>query len=564
MVTSLAAYSTGQEVQKNELQTRAETIKVNQIAYLPSFQKIAVVPSTHANAFSIINVDTGASVITKDLYKPNYWEPAHQAVKVADFSEISTPGTYKVTAEGTADSPKFTISSNGFLSLHDSVLKAYYFNRASIELKPEFASDWHRPLGHPDNQVLVHHSAANKQRPEGTVIASQKGWYDAGDYNKYVVNSGISTYTLLQAYQDFDEFYATRHGGIPESNNSTPDILDEVMWNLSWLESMQDPSDGGVYHKLTTKRFSGKVMPHEATAQRYVVQKSTGAALNYAAVMAKASRVYQSFPTFTSMAKRYRQAAIRAFEWALLNPYVIYQQPSDIHTGQYDDDDFTGEFAWAAAELLLLTKEKKYLDKFNQFVASPTVPSWQDTMALSYISILVNGQTVLSTKDYETLKARFLAFTNNIIESHETSAYRTAMLVDDFVWGSNSVAMNKAMVVIQAYRLTGDKRYLNAAVGLIDYVLGKNPTNYSYVTGFGSKSPMDPHHRQSYADSVEKPIPGFLVGGPHAGKQDNCNYTGVQPADTYLDDWCSYATNEVTINWNAPLVYVLAALHNSQ
>jgi len=138
------------------------------------------------------------------------------------------------------------------------------------------------------------------------------------------------------------------------------------------------------------------------------------------------------------------------------------------------------------------------------------------------------------------------------------------MLEDDFVWGSNAVALNKAMVLLQAYSLNGEQAYHSAAVGLVDYVLGRNPIDFSFVTGFGVKTPMDTHHRQSYADDVTAPVPGFVAGGPHTGRQDDCDYEGRLPATTYSDDWCSYSTNEVTINWNAPLVYVLSALHTSQ
>ncbi len=71
---------------------------------------------------------------------------------------------------------------------------------------------------------------------------------------------------------------------------------------------------------------------------------------------------------------------------------------------------------------------------------------------------------------------------------------------------------------------------------------------------------MFPHHRISAADGIVAPIPGMLVGGPHSGRQDGCSYAHLEPARSYLDDWCSFSTNEVTINWNAPLVYVLGAL----
>jgi endoglucanase len=547
-----------------DITTTSSQIKVNQIGFVSQFPKMAVVPGNEASIFNVIDSTSQNVVFTGTLSEAATWVPADQQVMLADFSALSAEGQYALQIEGFENSVSFNISQGVYLEQHDAALKAYYFNRASTELTTEFAGQWARPLGHPDNKAVVHASAASSARPEGSVITSTKGWYDAGDFNKYIVNSGISTYTLLMSYLHHADFYQHRDGKLPESSNAVPDILDEVMWNLEWMQQMQDPHDGGVYHKLTTARFAGGVMPHQATDTRYVVQKGTGAALNFAGVMAIASRVYQEMPTFSQRALAFRQAAVSAFTWAQANPQVEYRQPDDIQTGIYGDSDFAGEFAWAAAELFLLTEDEQYLTVFNEHAQSPTVPGWQDTMALGYFSLLSEGNSLLSSTQYSRLQSALLDLANAIVDSHDNSAYRTAMELDDFVWGSNSSAMNKALVLMQAHRQTNDDRYIEAAVGLVDYIYGKNPLDTVFVTGAGENASMHPHHRQSYADGIAEPVPGFLVGGPQPGKQDGCAYTGNLPATTYLDDWCSFSTNEVTINWNAPLVYVLAALHNVQ
>lgn len=135
---------------------------------------------------------------------------------------------------------------------------------------------------------------------------------------------------------------------------------------------------------------------------------------------------------------------------------------------------------------------------------------------------------------------------------------------EDFVWGSNSVGLNQAMMLIQAYRLNGNRDYLNAAQYLLDYVLGRNAVGMSFVTGFGENPTMHPHHRPSQADGIDNPVPGFLAGGPQPDQQDKNDcpvaYPSSLPAKSYLDHDCSYASNEIAINWNAPLVYVSAAL----
>src|SRR5205823_1604009 len=91
--------------------------------------------------------------------------------------------------------------------------------------------------------------------------------------------------------------------------------------------------------------------------------------------------------------------------------------------------------------------------------------------------------------------------------------------------------------------------------------LGRNATGYAFVTGFGTRSPMFPHHRPSQSDSVAAPVPGLLVGGPNPGQQDRCEgYPSRLPARSYVDAVCSYASNEVAINWNAPLAYLAGAI----
>src|SRR5690606_3723421 len=149
--------------------------------------------------------------------------------------------------------------------------------------------------------------------------------------------------------------------------------------------AMQDPADGGVYHKLTNLRFDPIVMPDQARERRYVVQKSTAAALDFAAVMAQAARVYAPFDAqFPGLPARMRAAAERAWEWAQAHPDVPYRQPDDVFTGAYGDGKLDDEFAWAAAELFVLTGDERYLQAFERHAAEPVVPSWADVGALAW------------------------------------------------------------------------------------------------------------------------------------------------------------------------------------
>jgi non-processive endocellulase len=532
-----------------------QLIKVNQVGYLLDAPKMAIVPEVSAASFDLVNA-AGIVVYTGNLSAPTTWEPAGDSVKLADFSSFNTSGSYRITVEGVIDSDSFDIGAQVYSDLHDATIKAYYYNRASTALLAAHAGDWQRAAGHPDTNVLVHASAATSVRPEGTSISAPKGWYDAGDYNKYIVNSGISTYTLLAAYEHFPAFYNSRDWNIPESGDDSPDLLDEILWNLDWMEAMQDPNDGGVYHKLTTLNFSGDVMPANATAQRYVVTKGTAASLNFAAVMATASRVFED--SDSARASRYLAAAKGAWAWAAANPGYTFSNPDGVNTGGYGDSNLGDEFAWAAAELFIATEEASYLTAFLDRNVAAGVPGWSYVSPLAYMSLVFNAESMVAVDEYSSFQQILIDTANSLEAEYSRSAYRVSMT--QFYWGSNGVALNQGMMLLQAWRMTGEQKYRNAALGLVDYALGKNPTDYSFVTGFGARPAMNIHHRQSEADSVVAPVPGFLVGGPNPGQQDGCDYLYDEPAKSYVDDWCSYASNEVTINWNAPLVYVLAAL----
>ena len=539
-------------------------IKVNQLGYLPLASKQAVTPHPKASSFQVVDAASGRPVLRGQLGEPMLWKPSMERVRVADFSSLQKPGRYRIKVPGAALSDPFTIGAGAYRALNSAALKGYYFNRSGSALAARHAGRYARAAGHPDDNVLVHASAASATRPEGTVIASPKGWYDAGDYNKYIASSAISTYTLLAAFEHFPAYF--KHDiGIPESGNAMPDILDEARWNLEWMLSMQDPADGGVYHKLTNKRFDAMVMPaHAMKEPRYVVGKSTAATLGFAATMAAASRVFK--PYDLPLSQRMMTAAHAAWKWAAANPARYFKNPPDVVTGEYGDEKVDDERTWAAAELYISSGDDSY---YSALTAQPTeakVPAWDDVRALAWMSLAHHRTRLTPAADQALIANRIEALAAILRRQWQASAYRVAMQEADFVWGSNAVVLNQSMMLLQAYRLSAHADNLKAAQAGLDYVLGRNATGYSFVTGFGARPSLHPHHRPSQADRIAAPVPGFLTGGPQPGQQDKAEcstpYPSAIAALSYLDHVCSYASNEIAINWNAPLVYVTAALEN--
>lgn len=553
-------------------QQAANAIGLNQVGFSAESKKIAVVlDHAAAEVFYIISQKSTDTLYKGKLSNAVRSEYSSTITKTADFSAFKKTGHYYLFVPGAGNSYPFVIGSKVFEGVSKAALKAFYYQRSGMALQEKYAGRWHRASGYPDTAVVVHPSAASTQRPERTVLSSAGGWFDAGDYNKYIVNSGITVATLLSAYEDYPEYYKALKINIPESGNGLPDILNETLYNLNWMRTMQDPNDGGVYTKCTDPGFNGMIMPEKAQGPRYLVQKSTGAALDFAAVMAHASRVFRPFEKqLPGYSENCFAAAKNAWLWAEKHPAVLYDQRAlnaafdpDITTGEYGDSDLRDEWLWAATELLLTTKDRQYLTVFSQRINDAvSIPSWSDVGMLGYYSILNNQDTqILSKAVIEKVRFSVVSTAEGLLKNKH-AAFGTVMGQSkrDFIWGSNSIAANQGVLLLKVYKITGDKKYLEGALSNLDYLLGRNATGYCFVTGTGAKSPMHPHQRISRSDTVLEPLPGFLVGGPNQGMQDKCFYPFTQPETTYVDSTDSYASNEIAINWNAPLVYLVNAI----
>jgi endoglucanase len=555
----------------------SEEIRLNQIGYYPRAAKIAVVTNKKCTDFYIASPDLKKKYFSGKLseVKVSAFSPAK--TRIADFSTFLTPGKFVVVIPGIGYSYSFEIKPRVHEGVAKASVKGFYYQRFSMPLTEQYAGKWQRPASPSHKDVIIHPSAATVKRPAGTVISSPRGWIDAGDYNKYIVNSGVTTATMLSAYEDFPQYYDTLKLNIPESKNSVPDLLDEILWNLRWMLTMQDPNDGGVYHKCTNAKFDPMVMPHLAVTPRYVVQKGTAAALNLTAVAAQASRVFKKFERqFPGLADSCLAASVAAFKWAQQNPDVVYDQTKmnagfdpDVSTGAYGDRNFSDEFSWAASELYATTGDTQFATTTNLLSdGEMLIPSWNQVRLLGYYTLIRLEKQLPENNQLPVaeIKKRILRKADDMIRDVGSRAYQTVMgsSPKDFVWGSNAVAANQAILLLQAYQISSDKKYLDHALTNLDYILGRNATGYSFLTGYGDKTPMHIHHRPSEADGISDPVPGLLAGGPNPGMQDKCQYPSSVPDEAFTDDVCSYASNEIAINWNAPLVYLAGAFEALQ
>ena len=528
----------------------AATAYINQVGYRTGDAKEFALVDGSGNV-EIVDA-AGQTVLTATPSAATSWAPSGQNVQLVNFSDLKIPGTYSIKVGGQVLRSDLKIADQTYEDITKASLKWYYYQRASMALEEQYAGKWKRDAGHTNPSVQLHSSTG----ASGT-INSTKGWYDAGDYGRYIVNSGITTYTLLSLYEHFPNYFNTLKWNIP-AEGSLPDLLAEIKYNLDWMLTMQ-AVDGGVYHKLTSLGFPGDVMPAKDIDPLYVIGKSTAATFDFAAVMAVASRVYQTFDA--TYAAQCLEAAKKAYAWGLANPSQNFlANPAGVSTGTYENDDPSDEKLFAGTELYISTGDASYkVAGTSQYV------SWWGGMD----GVATYGKATHAAEfgaEADEAKQKILKTADDFVSRAQTG-FGVVMKASDFEWGSNAVAANQGVWLMHAYYLTGEKSYYETAVKVLDYLLGKNPLDMSFLTGFGTKSPKMPHHRPSTADGVAEPIPGMLVGGPQPGGEDigtetwNCqDYRTGMPATSYTDQRCSYATNEVAINWNAPFAYLAGAI----
>lgn len=538
-------------------------IYVNQHGYvLGADNKVLI--NDYEGVYKVLSVPKGKVIVEGNTTELKEWSDAGSSFSLADISALKTAGEYQLLLDnGNASEPFKVGTANQYTDVSKAAYRTFYLNRAGMNITKEFGGIYARKAGHPDTAVVVHKSVTNSSLKPGSVISSPEGWYDAGDYGKYIVNSAITVHTMLMAYEQYPEYHKNLHLNIPESESNIPDVIEELLYNVRWMLSMQD-ADGGVYHKLTTENFIGFIMPEETTETRYVFMKSTSASLTFAASMASFARVTKNIEGLEGVSVLCEEAAVKAWNWSLENPKVDFVQPQGVSTGQYESRDLSDEWQWAAVELYIITQEADYLADVDLKVAERpgSTHSWGDVHTLALISTVLNEDKF--TQDfYLNAKTVLLEQMEEVYTIYTESA--ASMSLDFFRWGSNSDIANQAMMASVAYKITGDERYLNMATNNVDYLMGRNPMGYCFVTGFGSKSPINLHHRPSGADGIDAPHPGFLAGGPNVDVMSDCAdslRTDKYPAISFEDQECSFSTNECAINWTAALIYASAIMAN--
>ncbi len=555
-------------------------IYCNQTGYLPQSRKTAVM--TGGKMFRLIQkTDTGEHTVMEDFGTEKGWDKASgDTVTVADFSRIQQEGIYYLENDAGETSHSFRIGNDVYKSLHRDLMKALYYQRCGCALEEKYAGVYTHSCCHTDDAVFWENHAVRKQ--------VTGGWHDAGDYGRYISAAAVTLGHLLHAYRLFPDSFNDSLN-IPESGNGTPDILNECRYELEWMLKMQD-TEGGVYHKLTSRYHAPFIMPEEDKAQFYIFPVSSLATADFTAAMALASRIYRLYDK--AFADRLLLAAKAADHWLEKHPeFIGFENPKDCNTGEYKDNCDLDERLWAAAEMLVTTKEQKYQDKITELIhrilvqadlsknkqdlSNHIIPrhfaefGWENVSGLASLALLTDPADTADAQTVSVLRSAVLKEADRLVRIAEDSGYGIAMEAEDFIWGSNMVVMNRGILLILADILTkqdgnhpAGSQYEETALSQLHYLLGKNAVDYSYVTGHGERAYRHPHNRVTESDNIELPMPGWVSGGPFKTPLDEVGMKrikpGTPPMKCYIDHAACYSLNEITIYWNSPAIFVTA------
>jgi endoglucanase len=545
-------------------------VRVNQVGYLPDGPKRATVISDATAPLAWQLKDAAGKVVASGESQPRGMDPSSgQSTHVVDFSEYRGTGrTFTLEVDGKASLP-FDLDPKAYRQLSIDALSFYYPQRSGIAIDDAIAPGYGRKAGH----------TADTPNGGDTKVPCQPGvcdysldvtggWYDAGDHGKYVVNGGISVAQLMSSYERSPEAAKARALRLPERGGKTPDVLDEARWELDFLTKMQVPAGqklaGMAHHKMHDAGWTAlPTDPAADTQQRQLHAPSTAATLNLAAAAAQGARVFAPYD------KAYSQELLRvaksAYAAAQANPKIYAPDSDSTGGGAYGDTDVGDEFYWAAAELYITTGEQRYsadvlaspLHKADVF-AAPF--DWRATAALGRLDLATVDNKL---PDRARVRQSVVDGAERHLKTMDGQAYGQPYAPNGgYDWGSNSQILNNLAVVATAFDLTGKARYRDGVLAGMDYVLGRNALNQSYVTGYGEKASKNQHSRW-YANQLDPKLPnpprGTLAGGPNSQLQDEvagAALRGCKPQLCYLDDIKSWSTNELTVNWNASLAWV--------
>ncbi len=591
-------------------------IHVDQFGYLPEMSKVAVIsnPMSGYNAsdsfspalkYLVKKWDTDETVFRASLTPWNAGNMHLQSgdqVWWFDFTPLNTEGSfYLLDTVNNVRSVRFEIHPYVYHQVLKTTLKVFYFQRCNYAKLTTWAGSWSDPNPSftgteqdSDCRLATNPLPVNSRDLTG-------GWFDAGDYNKYMNFADGVVHQLLSAYQ-IAPYLWTDHFEIPESNNGIADILDEIKYELDWMLKMQNP-DGSCLHKVSNLTFNSSSPPSTDAEIRRYAPATISATISACGAFAHAAIVYGSvqIPAMNTYASSLQTAAELAWTWLSANPGTSNYNNNGFVNVAAEDDAYTQQVnrVKAAIYLFALTGNsihQQYVDSewpnihlFQWQFAYVFESEIQD--ALLYYASLPNATPSIANE----IKSIYLSsLENNAANlpaiSNQLDAYRAYLIDNNYVWGNNRDKSAKGSLFMNLvnYQLnpTMDSFYTAAAFGYLHYLHGVNPLNLVYLSnmqGLGGEQSASTMYHAWFHDghplwdqtgvSTYGPPPGYVTGGANPHYSPDGAYTGPpieppqnQPIQKSYFDWNtswpenSWEVTEPGIYYQSAYIKLLASL----
>lgn len=563
---------------KTKYSIKREQIYVNQVGYLINEEKYFLVDTLTGN-FEIVKKSDDTTVFTGNTAVWKNGDPSSgMDLSIGYFTDLKTEGEYYVKMDNDKKSYNFSINNSVYTKVRDYSLKSFYYQRSGMALPSSHVGKFARSAGHTSN--LAYHSSTPY---DGDTKDVSGGWYDAGDYGRYITPAAVTLgVMLIGAEQYFDKFDVDT--SVTQENGVGVEFLDEMKYELDWMLKMQNTRDdsfkGALPYMVNSKDYVWGMPSTAADSNtQYIYDFSSSATADFAGVMALASRVFKksSDSAHVAYADTCLNAAKLAWEYLKTTsgyPAGGFQKPEDTSTGGYatyasdNSNDVDGR-TWAAVELFLATGNTDYNDYAipNLNTSSDFSMTWMNTMGFAKIQYMLGTQSNMDTTKKSGIYNSFINYCDGLINRINSDGFKTALSSNDYMWGSNGEVLNRALCLILADKITSDKKYYNGALSQLNYVLGMNGVNMSYVTKLGTVYPNNLHHAALATDGIDDSYPGLIAGGPNSrlsGDNTLPEYfdSSTPPALCYIDHVDSWASNENCILYNAPLIPVAAYFSN--
>ncbi len=335
-----------------------DQIRLNTVGFLPGHDKRASV-AARCTEFAVVR----AAVFRGRMTGPAHNEDTNEDLCTADFSALDAPGVYQLDVPGVGRSAPFRVARAVYDEPFAVAVRAMHLWRCGAAVREDYeGKTYEHAACHLQDAWLDFVGGGHARR------ASLGGWHDAGDYNKYVVNAGVTVGTMLLAWEQFGARIEKIDLALPaderrrrESSRGLPAYLGEIKWELDWLLTMQ-AEDGSVYHKVSTRDFGPMIMPEDERTDRFFAPWSSAATAAFVAVLAQAARVFR--PYDPSYSDRCLAAARRSYAFLQSHPE---SHPADLRaftTGAYQTSDVDDRL-WAAAEMWEATGDAPPLSDFE-------------------------------------------------------------------------------------------------------------------------------------------------------------------------------------------------------